>query len=594
MYDIDSIKSAASRQWVELISSIGGIPTEILDGKNHPCPKCGGVDRFRMVDKDDGAVLCNQCFKEKNGDGIAAIRWLCGWDFKDAVRVLADRLGIQLDGDATDLVAETAWDKATGADQLRAFGAIVDKRGDTPVCRIPMYDADLNQVGSFDINPRIPDLSKGKSVAGGRLGLFVHDSPKHGETVCIVEGVKDASALEGVGFKAVGLPTCRMDAAFARFFQGCHVVIVPDRDKAGIEGAEETASRLFGVAASVKVALLPADYKETGGADVRDVLRTRDGLKKVQDAIRTAKPWPAIKTKTVEIVFHQFADVCLDFITNIEKQPPLMSLGIPGVDEAIGGGVAKGEMVIIAGRPSHGKSVCGSQALDAMALGGPVLFLSQEMGKRSLAERSISGITTCDRKEWSSNKEGIRQSVEAHFKIRHPFLVVESPGTVETAVIALERAKEQHGIVAAVVDYVQLLRTVGSSRYEQVSSISVMLKEAANKLDIVLLALCQLNRQSEKGEGKQAPTAKMSDIRDSGQLEQDADVILFVEWPWRTAPDKHKSEDYLIKILKNRNRPVVKHKVNLHFEARRLRLSLPGFPPANRMPNYEPAFAGDF
>ena len=85
-----------------------------------------------------------------------------------------------------------------------------------------------------------------------RLSAAVDDA-RSAAVVALVEGVKDAAALrQALGIKAVGLPTSHMAPTFARLFRDCSVVVIPDRDTAGAEGAEKTAANLFGVAASVK------------------------------------------------------------------------------------------------------------------------------------------------------------------------------------------------------------------------------------------------------------------------------------------------------------------------------------------------------
>lgn len=87
------LKQAATGRWVEILESIGGVPAASLDGKHHPCPLCGGKDRFRMIDVAAGACLCNQCFDRKNGDGIAALRWLRNWTLTEAAEAVAGYLG---------------------------------------------------------------------------------------------------------------------------------------------------------------------------------------------------------------------------------------------------------------------------------------------------------------------------------------------------------------------------------------------------------------------------------------------------------------------------------------------------------------------
>jgi hypothetical protein len=94
-FDVAAVKQAARDRWPEILSALGGISKDILDGKHHPCPKCGGIDRFRLIDAQDGACLCNQCFDKKNGDGIAALGWLSGQGFGDTIKRLAEYLGIQ-------------------------------------------------------------------------------------------------------------------------------------------------------------------------------------------------------------------------------------------------------------------------------------------------------------------------------------------------------------------------------------------------------------------------------------------------------------------------------------------------------------------
>jgi replicative DNA helicase len=520
MLDIPSIKRAASGRWVEILSRIGGIDPQLLDGKHHPCPKCGGTDRFRLIDAEDGALFCNGCFSKGNGDGIAAVVWLTGLSFVDALARIAEEVGVTVEHRECDVIQEMAWRKGVTAESLKAYGAITAKRGTLTVCRVPMHDADGLPTGSFDLAPT-GEYDKGKTTQGSKHGLFAVGLPKEDDIIAVVEGVKDAAALHALGIQAVGLPTCRMDAEFARFFRGCHAVVVPDRDKAGLEGAEETASRLFGVAASVKVAELPADYKETGGADVRDVLRTRDGERKVREAIVNAREWMP-KTRSVASKLVLLPDVLAKFIDDLGTGQPLLKLGLPNVDDAIGGGAMPGEMVIVAGRPSHGKTAAGMQALESLSQVVPVLMISEEMSAVALAQRTLCGITLIDPETWTAHKQDLHRDSASHFGPRKTYYIAESCGTVDKAVEVIAEAREKHNIGAVVIDYVQLLRGHGQGRYEQVSDVSTRLKQAAVRYGIVLLALCQLNRQIETrtttkgGNGQKAKTTcpRMSDLRD--------------------------------------------------------------------------------
>ena len=71
--EVGRVKSAACGRWREILTAFG-FNGEDLDGRHHPCPRCEGADRFRMIDEEAGAVLCNQCFAEGNGDGLQGIR----------------------------------------------------------------------------------------------------------------------------------------------------------------------------------------------------------------------------------------------------------------------------------------------------------------------------------------------------------------------------------------------------------------------------------------------------------------------------------------------------------------------------------------
>lgn len=576
-FDISILKSAARGRWRQLLCMAGNIDPESLDGRHHPCPKCGGKDRFRALDdfEETGAVLCNQCFNKGNGDGIAAVMWLSGFGFAEAVRGLAGELGLA--ADSPDAVEEMAWRKVVPSDALRDYGAHVASRGDTPVCRIPMYDADMQKTGDFDMSPASESLQKGMMTKGSKHGLFVAKQPTAGDTVAVVEGVKDAAALHSLGIAAVGLPTCRMDGGFARMFRGCNVVIIPDRDKAGTDGANETGGVLFGVAASVKVAELPAEFKDTGGADVRDVLRMKDGEAKLRSAIANAVPWSPVKSKPDrEVVLVSLEDAVAKYLDSLESQEVLLHLGLPLVDEALSGGVLRGETIIIAGRPSHGKTMVAMQALDALSLQVPVLMISEEMSVSALAKRTVSSLTDSDRKDWKLCRDELIAGTQRHFAGHHPYVIAESCGTVERAIQAIEKAKTAIGIGAVVVDYVQLLRGCGQGRYEQVSDVSTRLKQAAVRNDVVLIAVCQLNRGVETRQGNRSEqktsAPRMSDLRDSGQLEQDADVILFVEWLHRTTPDAHKQYEYRILVAKNRNRPIAKWVIDCAFRPDRQRI----------------------
>src|SRR5690606_8272472 len=96
-------------------------------------------------------------------------------------------------------------------------------------------------------------------------------------------------ALQDLGLLACGLNTCRLAAKFARLFVGKDIVLIPDRDHAGEEGAKHSARVLRGIAKTIRVAVLPSESKESGGEDVRDILRRPEGRALVEQAIADAQ-----------------------------------------------------------------------------------------------------------------------------------------------------------------------------------------------------------------------------------------------------------------------------------------------------------------
>jgi len=294
------VRDAAAGRWTpEILTAVGGIPQEVLDGKHHPCPHCGGRDRFRLIDAEAGAVLCNQCFNERNGDGFSTLMWLTGVDFPEAVRRVGNYLGIPStnghNGHHADPLDAFCRSKRVPRDSAIAYGATV--AGDA--VEFPSWYPDGTPASTFTVKPSSTSDKQRKGLwpKGGKAGLFlpVVDGkarlPTAGETWHILEGVKDAAALHGLGYLAVGLPTCQMSTKFAKGFRGAHVVLAPDLDSAGQDGADKTAARLYRLAASVRIARLPGEIVASDGKDVRDILAMPDGEQLVREAIEQATEW---------------------------------------------------------------------------------------------------------------------------------------------------------------------------------------------------------------------------------------------------------------------------------------------------------------
>ena len=98
--DADKLRPYARGHWQQILPAHTPIPADVLDNIHHPCPRCGGTDRFRALDdfRDTGAVYCNGCFSKCNGDGFAALMHYGEMDFQSALRIVADHLGTSTNG----------------------------------------------------------------------------------------------------------------------------------------------------------------------------------------------------------------------------------------------------------------------------------------------------------------------------------------------------------------------------------------------------------------------------------------------------------------------------------------------------------------
>ncbi len=217
--------------------------------------------------------------------------------------------------------------------------------------------------------------------------------------------------------------------------------------------------------------------------------------------------------------------------------------GLIDVDKKLGG-FQNSDLLILAGRPSMGKTALAvnwsfnaakAYAESGGEEGGRVAFFSLEMAAEQLAGRILSdqsGISGDAIRKGNIKQEDFRAFVEASQRMSQvPLYIDDTPalsiGAVRTRARRLMR---QHGLDMIVVDYLQLLRGNGSkrgqeNRVQEVSEITQGLKAIAKELNIPVIALSQLSRQVEQREDKRP---QLSDLRESGSIEQDADVVMFV------------------------------------------------------------------
>jgi replicative DNA helicase len=214
------------------------------------------------------------------------------------------------------------------------------------------------------------------------------------------------------------------------------------------------------------------------------------------------------------------------------------------------GGLHKSDLIIVAGRPGMGKSALGTNIGFAAArrflqdaengiepaksAGAPVALFSLEMSADQLATRILaeqSGISSENLRMGRISQQEFRQLARAAAELQSlPLYIDDTPGlTIAALRTRARRLKRQKGIGLIVVDYLQLLqgtsRSGEANRVQEISEISRGLKQLAKELDVPVIGLSQLSRAVEQREDKRP---QLSDLRESGSIEQDADIVIFI------------------------------------------------------------------
>ncbi|MBL1422239.1 MAG: replicative DNA helicase [Alphaproteobacteria bacterium] len=312
--------------------------------------------------------------------------------------------------------------------------------------------------------------------------------------------------------------------------------------------------------------------------------------------------------------FQSFAMALTDVVTMAEAAYKRdgnlsgISTGLHDLDKMMGG-LQKSDLIVLAGRPSMGKTALATNiafnvakayrqevapdgSLQA-ANGGVVAFFSLEMSAEQLATRIIAEqaeISSSNIRRGDITSEQFDKLVETTKILEEKPLFIDDTGglTIGQVSARARRLKRQHGLDLIILDYIQLLSGSGKSnanRVQEITEITMGLKALAKELEVPIIALSQLNRGIEQREDKRP---MLSDLRESGSIEQDADVVTFVfreeyyverSQPKEGTPEheewQQKMDDVLGKaeviIAKQRHGPV--GNVTLQFEGQYTRFS---------------------
>ena len=244
-------------------------------------------------------------------------------------------------------------------------------------------------------------------------------------------------------------------------------------------------------------------------------------------------------------------------------------------------GLQPGELIILAARPSVGKtSFALNLARNAAVLTDtPVIVFSLEMTAQSLVQRLIcseAGVDSFMLKTGQATNRDFENIAKAMDKLtRAPLFIDDTPSLSISAMRSRSRRmKAQHDIKLIVVDYLQIMHGGRQeSRVQEVSDISAGLKSIAKELNVPVLALSQLSRESERRENRKP---QLSDLRDSGSIEQDADVVMFLYRPGMRDPDQYDRSVTELLVAKNRNGPTTDIALRFHAEQTTFREPNPG------------------
>ena len=239
------------------------------------------------------------------------------------------------------------------------------------------------------------------------------------------------------------------------------------------------------------------------------------------------------------VAISEVIDTVLDEVSARQEGASKQGLmtGFTELDD-LTGGLKGGQMVIVAARPGLGKSTIATDFMRHASItnGIPTLMFSLEMSKEEITERIISaesGVYTQNLKKGCMSDSDWGRAAKAVERLDNaPLYIADSPELTMVDIAAKARLMQaQHGVKMIVVDYLQLLTSgkKSESRQQEVSDFSRQLKLLAKSLDVPIIAVAQLNRGVEMRGEDALP--KASDLRESGSLEQDADIILLIHRP---------------------------------------------------------------
>lgn len=398
---------------------------------------------------------------------------------------------------------------------------------------------------------RTPDKKFIQSGNKADTSLF-HSDRITGDTVYVVEGEKDVLAIESAGGSAVSAPngaSASPDKYDWEPLRGKAVRVVADGDAPGRKRAQAVCDHLESIAGSVCV------VDPAVGKDAADHIAAGYGLADFRH-----------RTPTDVITLSQAFDTWIKWRDSESAEP--IPTPWPPLNKNLAGGLHPGRLYVVAARTGQGKSVAGQNMVSHAVLHHhPSLVVSVEMPVVEIVSRILSAQAKVDygvitKRDFDDSLPVVDEYIQRHRSL--PMYLCDNPAiTVEQIAAKCRALKASSGLDLLFLDYAQLVTASDRrvSRQEQVAHIVRETKIIAMELGIAVVLAAQLNRNADSEVDGRTP--KVSDLRESGELEQSADVILLLH-------QEQNSPSIIVNIAKNRTGPPKSISLIRRFDQARL------------------------
>lgn len=334
-FDKDEVKQAAAGRWPEVFAGVASVDSRLFDGRHHACPKCGGSDRFRLIDKSDGACICNQCLTTQNGDGLSIVQWLTGRSFGESLAAVARYCNVQplkskSANNPEDYLEWMPWNetlaglwclkkKPIKVEAIKRIGGRFARyRNQYTVIAIPVWGPSLDKepaVGWVIYRPDGKDLPKGKPDALDWVKVKLVEGSGQG-VICDplafesdgelwkLEGSTDLLTLLSVSPDASAFTNSNGTSEkpldwIVKMVEGRDIIVCHDADKPGQEGATWVPGRdgtqragwcprFSETAQRVRNLSLPFPIEPTKGPDLRDYFAGGGDMERLRELLETA------------------------------------------------------------------------------------------------------------------------------------------------------------------------------------------------------------------------------------------------------------------------------------------------------------------